>query len=393
MSWQALNWATKVRVGRASAKHVLMVLANYADENGTCFPSQAMLAADTEMSKRAVQDQLDFLEAHRLLSREQCRRGRRQGRNRYHLAIDGQPACAAGNQEARKPEGLTGTDQGAGADPETIEDRQVANPAPSDADAVRTQMTTPQVANDDASGGKSCTPYKEEPPDEPPEEPPVEREARARASIPVDRFKRIWPTASTDSHKRIKDAWDALDDAERQAALDGVPRFLDALKANGRSGKGVPSGGVYLAERRWENLPEPEPERAKPVAAKAFSQAWWWWWWSVLLSGDVRKARNWLGEARMRFTGPAFRPGEEPTKADLAAMAKCRTDSDVFDRWRRHASRLGIDLDIWDEPRWLWVPGGEPPGDPPETRGAEGPSPDRDARDAAQRAADELADF
>ena len=114
MSWQALNWATRQRVGRASAKHVLMVLANYADENGSCFPSQAPLALDTEMSERAVRDQLDFLECRGTFNRQASRQGNRRGRNRYHLAIDkdlSAPGADAGG-EAAEEEGLPANSAG-----------------------------------------------------------------------------------------------------------------------------------------------------------------------------------------------------------------------------------------------------------------------------------------
>ena len=71
-----------------------MVLANYADENGSCFPSQAQLALDTEMSERAVRDQLDFLECRGAFNRQASRQGNRRGRNRYNPF----PACAGMNR-------------------------------------------------------------------------------------------------------------------------------------------------------------------------------------------------------------------------------------------------------------------------------------------------------
>ena len=133
MSWQALNWATRQRVGRASAKHVLMVLANYADENGSCFPSQAPLALDTEMSERAVRDQLDFLECRGAFNRQASRQGNRRGRNRYHLAIDkdlSAPGADAGG-EAAEEEGLPANS--AGREPAGLNRQmtrfQPANPA------------------------------------------------------------------------------------------------------------------------------------------------------------------------------------------------------------------------------------------------------------------------
>jgi hypothetical protein len=50
MSWQATTWAMNQKVGNAGRKLLLLALANYADENGVCWPSQGRLSLDTEAS-------------------------------------------------------------------------------------------------------------------------------------------------------------------------------------------------------------------------------------------------------------------------------------------------------------------------------------------------------
>lgn len=55
MSFQAMTWAVKQKVGNATGKAVLLMLANYADEGGECFPSQERLAAECECSVATVQ--------------------------------------------------------------------------------------------------------------------------------------------------------------------------------------------------------------------------------------------------------------------------------------------------------------------------------------------------
>jgi hypothetical protein len=55
MSWQATAWAVRQKTGSSSRKVLLLVLANYADEHGICWPSQETLKAETEMSEDTIQ--------------------------------------------------------------------------------------------------------------------------------------------------------------------------------------------------------------------------------------------------------------------------------------------------------------------------------------------------
>lgn len=69
MSWKVTAWAEKQRTGSASRKVLLLVLANYADEDGICWPSQETLASGTELSVDTIQRQLKRLEANGVISR------------------------------------------------------------------------------------------------------------------------------------------------------------------------------------------------------------------------------------------------------------------------------------------------------------------------------------
>lgn len=69
MSYQATTWAAKVRTGSHVLKAVLMAVANYADEEGECYPSQARLAFDTELTDRTVREALSRLEEMGIINR------------------------------------------------------------------------------------------------------------------------------------------------------------------------------------------------------------------------------------------------------------------------------------------------------------------------------------
>ncbi|GLU32564.1 helix-turn-helix domain-containing protein [Trinickia caryophylli] len=64
MSVQAMAWAIEQEIVLdASARHVLLCLANYADHAGkAAFPSVATLVKDTRMSERSVRAKLGELE-------------------------------------------------------------------------------------------------------------------------------------------------------------------------------------------------------------------------------------------------------------------------------------------------------------------------------------------
>lgn len=49
-----MAWAVKQKVGNATGKAILLMLANYADDRGECFPSQERLAAECECSVATV---------------------------------------------------------------------------------------------------------------------------------------------------------------------------------------------------------------------------------------------------------------------------------------------------------------------------------------------------
>src|SRR3954468_13210512 len=79
MSWQATAWAEKQVTGSPARKVLLLVLANYADEDGICWPSQETLAKGTEQSLDTIQRQLKKLEQKELITVA----ARPQGRGRW----------------------------------------------------------------------------------------------------------------------------------------------------------------------------------------------------------------------------------------------------------------------------------------------------------------------
>lgn len=70
MSFAAGVWARKQTVGNGIAKAVLIAIADRANDAGKAWPSQDLLADDTEFSLRAVRDALKHLEVRGFVHRK-----------------------------------------------------------------------------------------------------------------------------------------------------------------------------------------------------------------------------------------------------------------------------------------------------------------------------------
>lgn len=95
MSLHAMHWArqslkTLPESVKAPARLALMLLADYADEQHTSWPSINTMALEMGCSVRSVQRAIDLLEKHGLVRVEtrQAKNGRQMS-NRYFLAVDG----------------------------------------------------------------------------------------------------------------------------------------------------------------------------------------------------------------------------------------------------------------------------------------------------------------
>jgi DNA-binding MarR family transcriptional regulator len=84
MSFQAMAKAVEIKLP-TQEKFVLIMLANYADESGKCWPSVQTLATNTGLSTATVKRALKKLIARGLLSREQRRKGNLKTSSLYSL--------------------------------------------------------------------------------------------------------------------------------------------------------------------------------------------------------------------------------------------------------------------------------------------------------------------
>lgn len=88
-AYAAPHWAASQRVGDVGTKATLLTLANYADEEFSCYPSQATLAEETEQSPRTIWKQVKWLESVGLIRRERRYDGQGHRKSdRFYLQLD-----------------------------------------------------------------------------------------------------------------------------------------------------------------------------------------------------------------------------------------------------------------------------------------------------------------
>lgn len=141
MSFDAINWATKQRVGNATAKHALLWLAFHANgRSGECFPSVELLMEEMEVgSKNTVKAALKTLIDAGLISSKREMKGNRVSRTFYCLNVDG---------SISDPSNIDGSNI----------DRSIIDRSNIDADR---SITDPYGSNSDRLMGQPLTPNKE----------------------------------------------------------------------------------------------------------------------------------------------------------------------------------------------------------------------------------------
>jgi DNA-binding transcriptional ArsR family regulator len=114
MSVGAVQWALETSVGDATAKLVLLALADEADSDGLCWPFHKRLATRAEVSEKTVSRKITYLEDAGLLKkgpRKRRRSGRLSGYD-YSLAMAPPDTLSAGSN-ADDEDRLSGPDAGA----------------------------------------------------------------------------------------------------------------------------------------------------------------------------------------------------------------------------------------------------------------------------------------
>jgi hypothetical protein len=312
MSHRATNWAIQQRGLPPAAKIVLWHLADRHNPDLGCFPTQAKLSDDCEMSRSSLNNQLALLEERGLILREQRKDGsQRQAATWYRFAFEPEFEALKLAQLASVPaETANNRVQNLDTEPSPKNGpSRVQNSGTSESNCLDTEPVIEPVIEPlpptSLTGASSADAGERE----------VDPDGRKEAERSFKRFAPTWPTWVSDSEPAARREWMALPPIERDRAVDLAPAYLSAEKASGRTKTCALS--VYLAERRWEKL---APSSVKALAGQRhelppFGKAWMAWRLHLLAT---MPARPW-----------------QPTAAQRALIAA--GNGHLFDDSRRHA--------------------------------------------------------
>jgi helix-turn-helix protein len=228
MSVEAMSWALKQRTGSTAHKAVLLALADRAGFEWECWPSQATIAAETEMSERSVRRILADLEERGFI--ERAHRGNAQGgRSTDLITLTG--------QSGRK--GL-----------------------PDNHDRVTGQIE--QGYRTPVSGEPSVEPSLE--PEDPPTPPTAIELAQKDRMLVTDDFDAFWLRYPRRVGKQS--ALKAFTRALKKARLDEILYGLECWRPYWEARdqpEYIPHPSTWLNDERWNDSPPPIPGQQRQV--------------------------------------------------------------------------------------------------------------------------------
>lgn len=359
MSMQAMTKALSIPTGHAPSKHVLLLLANYADENGECFPSIDRIATESELAARTVRKCLELLEGLGLLSRDQARKADgTMARSRFRLNLDASPREVAEPTDRRH---VVPTD-----------DHDRRHDVPTDRRHV-----VPSPAARGATGYIRMNPPLE----------PYEREAREREDLDegkeggrsnhevaddsgFDDFMRRYPSGHVDNRQRALSAWSALSDGDRKRALEAVDAYRIEARRSGRTK--LFAAVTYLADRVWERLAVSSASGSGAAGSGgavvgAWSRSWW-----VILHRRHRRGESvrFMLDRAASGSGYMVPASELPTVDDERELVQVGIGSPQFAAWSDWLASRGVALPALEVP-FVWMPADWPDGAEPDYDEAE----------------------
>lgn len=228
MSIEALQWAWKVEGLKMAPKFVLISLADYADESGSCFPGQEKIAERTSCSVDTVARSIRVLEDAGLLRREKRRKeGGYRTSDRFYLAVGSLPRNLPGS-------GL----------PRNEGDSHPANDP----------ILTPQFAGVSPSNNPQSEPS----------------DIKANAEEDFEAWWKLYPRKASKGSAR-KAYRTARKKVSAEILSDGVSRFAAQVRANGTEQQFIAHASTWLNGERWLDEPEQPRNAAQSAASRALA--------------------------------------------------------------------------------------------------------------------------
>lgn len=256
MSYSAMHWVRNTEIGNPTLKAVLYAIANYADEEGFCWPSQSRLSKDTELGERTVRKALLELEERGVIERTP----RKNDKQRYRtdvIRLVGQFADPRTIQSTKKKPAASD------ADGDENPAARGAEPAASDAGGPAARG-----AGEPAARGAGKPLYRE-PSESEPSEREETRDARAPSPDPSDwprdGFDRFWKKYPQKVGKAAAETSFARVKKSRKVTFDVMMAGLDSYVAK-TDDRPWCNPTTWLNQRRWEDEPvDGQPKKPEPA--------------------------------------------------------------------------------------------------------------------------------
>lgn len=266
MSIQDVGWVLEQDIPNASAKLVLVCIANHIHRKmDHCFPSMETIAEEASMAKRSVQRQIKWLkDENYLFVEEDFAPNARQKSNKYRLNYGREIALKAeGVKLSPSPEQGQNIGQEGGCQSVTLGGCQIVMGEGDTGDTPEgDNVVTPLTGR--LTGIIN------------PQTPRGQRVGAALAEFGEDwnNFKSAWRLTKTDSFEAARKAWLGLSAEQRQLAATHAAGFQEDATGHMRK----LSARKYLSEHRWEGqMAKARQSKPKMVFVIKDSQAWEAW--------------------------------------------------------------------------------------------------------------------
>jgi hypothetical protein len=373
MSAHLLGMAFAADMGTCVRKLVLLKLVDHCHDDGTrIFPAMTTVAKAAQCSVRTVQREMKLFVEAGLLSLVQEGGKGKGSTNEYALDLKALRVISDVGWDAWR----------AGEDASRSQTSKGDTVSPLNPDDLRVTDATVRVTPATSKGDTRCHTTPQEPL-EPSKArvgartPGGEREVEpvgSRSSVGDDRppfanFKRKWPNKAVDDMAKAQAEYDKLGSADRQAAIDGIVPYREALKAAGRSK--LHAAANYLKQRKWEDL-ETDPDPSMPYLpphVPAFGALWSAAMIEMLRTGAFAHKRFVFkqlcaGAPNLTLAFGSKRDGELVSLAERFTKAQASSETGrAFVGWLEAQfarARITHQMPRFREDFWLYVP-------PPDT--------------------------
>jgi hypothetical protein len=317
MSHRATNWAIQQRGLPPAAKIVLWHLADRHNPDLGCFPTQAKLSEDCEMSRSSLNNQLALLEERGLILREQRKDGsQRQAATWYRFAFE--PEFEA-LKAAQEPAETTETDESRVQNLDTepcpiIGPSRVQNSGTSESNCLDTEPVsepvieplppTPLTEGAEPAGGERDVDQDSE------------DQKKAEQCLKRSWWKLVngWPNLNGLPTEKAKQVFASMSEQDRETAIAKRDAWFALLKQQKRDY--VPAPATYLRERLFDAVSDAVSLPVAGVDLPPYGKGWMAWRLQLLAT---MPARPWQPTAGQRAIISA---GKEHLVADARRHAK-----------------------------------------------------------------------